>query len=346
MTKKDSFFYFNPQFGFIILCIVSLVLGCAKGESIDNPDFVFGGEMNTPVDPNTPNLGGNSSSNTGGNQNPQTGAMMNPTGNQRPQLMRIGDKIVALGQLLEIQLYATDPDGDPIQYSLRSPLPPEAKFDKTIGLFTWTPLNVDSPRVLLTFEASDGNLKDQETIAIEVVNSEMIMDLPPEVELAGDQSLIVDQMWSYQVVATDPNNQALSYRLTGDIPADFNFDATSGSMSWIPTVDDIGTHSLNISISDGTHTVLLEINLIVNQVNPNQPSNQPPVFVDIPLQTVQVGESVILEIQAQDDGDGSQLIYSTQGMLPTGANFNPMLRQFIWSPRAEHANQSLLLFLR
>ena len=230
MNTQDFTTYFKLRF-WLLLYIVSLVLGCAKGESIDNPDFVFGGQMNTPMNPNMPNTGGMLSPNPGGGQMPQPGAMMNPTGNQRPQLMRIGDKVVALGQLLEIQLSAIDPDGDPIQYSLRSPLPSGAKFDKTLGLFSWIPLNVDSPRVLLTFEASDGNLKDQETIAIEIVNSGSVTDLPPEVELVGDQSLIVGQMWSYQVVATDPNNQPLSYRLTGNVPPNFNFNAMTGAMA-------------------------------------------------------------------------------------------------------------------
>lgn len=66
------------------------------------------------------------------------GAGGNPD-NQRPILRRIGDKRARVGEQLEVQLEAGDPDNDPLSFNVRSALPEGAKFEKEIGLFTWRP---------------------------------------------------------------------------------------------------------------------------------------------------------------------------------------------------------------
>ena len=51
-------------------------------------------------------------------------------GSGRPTLMRIGDKVAVVGELLSIQLVASDPENDVLSFSLRSALPEGAKFEK------------------------------------------------------------------------------------------------------------------------------------------------------------------------------------------------------------------------
>lgn len=149
--------------------------------------------------------------------------------NGAPNLNRIGDKIVAVAQEFRIQLSATDPQNDPLNFSLNSILPAGANFDKTNALFTWTPISSQvGMRFALTFEVSDGTLKDQETISVQIVESGMVMNLPPQVDFISDQFLNIDQPWQYQVQASDPNNDMLAYTIMGRLPPGFYFDYIFG----------------------------------------------------------------------------------------------------------------------
>jgi uncharacterized repeat protein (TIGR01451 family) len=80
-----------------------------------------------------------------------------PPANQAPVLQAIPDKSIPEGQLLRIQLVASDPDGDSLTYSVSS-LPAGAQFDTKAGTFTWIPTFQQSGTYNLTFSASDGSL--------------------------------------------------------------------------------------------------------------------------------------------------------------------------------------------
>jgi hypothetical protein len=81
--------------------------------------------------------------------------------NQPPVITYIGDQEVAEGQLLQFQVTAHDPDGDPITLSAQN-LPPNATFPQAqgdslvTGQFTFQPNFAQGPDTLLvTFSATD-----------------------------------------------------------------------------------------------------------------------------------------------------------------------------------------------
>lgn len=89
--------------------------------------------------------------------------------NQPPQLDAIGAKAVDLGGVLNINLNASDPNGDPLSFTITPlPLPTGAQLDGSSGLFTYRPAADQSGSVTLTFIVSDGILSDQETVTITV----------------------------------------------------------------------------------------------------------------------------------------------------------------------------------
>ena len=198
----------------------------------------------------------------------------------RPSLMRIGDKVAVVGELLSIQLSASDPQNDILSFSLRSALPDGAKFEKEIGLFTWTPKPDQVSRsFLLTFEVSDGMLKDQETIAVRVSAAGSQESFPPSIDPISDQLLTVGQPWTYQLVGEDPNGQPLVYRLDGPIPLGLTFDATTGVAQWTPMPADVGRFDLRAGVSDGEAEATTPMRLIVRDANDQNSTNTPPVFV-------------------------------------------------------------------
>jgi len=89
--------------------------------------------------------------------------------NQAPQLDAIGPRTVPLGTTLNLQLSATDPNGEPLHYlATPLPLPANASLQGHTGLFTFTPDETQVGDIDLSFVVSDGELSDTEAVAITV----------------------------------------------------------------------------------------------------------------------------------------------------------------------------------
>jgi Bacterial Ig domain/Right handed beta helix region len=75
--------------------------------------------------------------------------------NQRPVLSAIGDRTVKVGSTLQFTISASDPDDDPLIYSV-VPLPANAAFDPGTRVFTFTPVASQVGSFSLTVAVSDG----------------------------------------------------------------------------------------------------------------------------------------------------------------------------------------------
>jgi len=84
----------------------------------------------------------------------------------------IGNKSIDENTLLTFTVNATDPEGDPITYSVQN-LPNGATFENQT--FTWTPAASDVGNHEVTFIASDGSLSDSEKIVITVKEKEELI---------------------------------------------------------------------------------------------------------------------------------------------------------------------------
>ena len=260
-------------------------------------------------------------------------------GNRRPELKRIGDREFPVGQQSEIQLEASDPNGDLLFFNLRSSLPDGAKFAKETGNFTWTP----EPRqqgtvVLTTFEVSDGALKDQETVQILVVGQAEASNKPPEFEEIGDKAVIAGQPFTLTVVATDPNGDPLTYSMRGDELSEASLDPESGVFTWTPARDLVG-QSLHVTFvaSDGEAEAEAVATFVVRDETV-EAGNMPPIITPIDDFETQVGQQVIIEVQAQDD-QPEALQYSVR-MGPEGHQFDTANAVFTWTPTAVDADRT------
>jgi hypothetical protein len=263
-----------------------------------------------------------------------------PGGNRRPRLERIGPKEIEAGNLLEIQLRATDEDGDTLFFNTRSDLPPGAKFLKEIGKFSWQPApDQVGTNALVTFEVTDGLLSDQETVRITVVGQGQGGNRPPEFEAIGDQLLEAGREFTFQVVATDANGDPITYSMRGDIPADASLDQMSGTFRWTPPVAAAGTSVvITFVASDGEFEATLPITLVVRDPNAAG-GNRPPVIRPVDNQTVRVGATATLTLMADDENPAS-LMWSVVGATPANAAFDPATAMFTFTPTADQANQA------
>ncbi|KKG15165.1 putative Ig domain-containing protein, partial [Methanosarcina sp. 2.H.T.1A.15] len=84
--------------------------------------------------------------------------------NQAPVINSIPDVTVEAGKSLTFTVSASDADGDSLAYSA-SGIPTGATFDSKSGVFSWTPAAGQEGTYSVTFEVSDGKLKDSATVA-------------------------------------------------------------------------------------------------------------------------------------------------------------------------------------
>ena len=324
-TQRDPF-RLSLFSKYLSVCLCLLLVACVEtvesGTNVINPGITEPGGTEVPG-------GMNGGESTGGRAMPSSG---------RPVLMRIGDKVAIVGELLSIQLMASDPENDVVSFSLRSALPDGAKFEKDRGLFTWTPTQDQIGSVLLTFEVSDGTLKDQETIAVTVSAAGSQEQFPPEIDPIGSLLINAGEPWSFQLVGEDLNNQALTYRLNGMIPNGLMLNAMSGLITWTPAESQIGQYNLVASVSDGESEDSTPMVIIVQDAGSQSSSNRPPVFDALAPQQVMVGEMLVFEISAMDEMPAN-LMYQAQE-IPDGAEFVQETRRFSWTPRAEQGGIS------
>lgn len=67
--------------------------------------------------------------------------------------------------------------------------------------------------------------------------------------LAGDPPVA----WNYQLAATDPDGDELTYAIVSG-PADMFLDPNTDVLTWYVTSEDIGMHDVELSVSDGVNT--------------------------------------------------------------------------------------------
>jgi len=115
-----------------------------------------------------------------------------------------------------------------------------------------------------------------------------------------------DQLYSYQVGASDPNGDTLTYSSIVK-PEGMDINSENGLITWTPTNDQVGIHHIIVEISDGKQSVTQSFEIEVFNVN-----NSPQIFSYSPGSLnvgVNEGDSIKFEVQAQDIDLNTTLSY-------------------------------------
>lgn len=258
--------------------------------------------------------------------------------NRPPVLFKIGDKVVAVGHALTIQMEASDPDGDALSYSIYGDVPREAQFLKDLGKFVWTPAAEDAGKnIYLTFlvtETTNPEQRDRETI--EVAVTAKAEQHAPVFQKLGDQSVTVGQPYAGQLVATDPDGDTLTFSAAGAVPAGFSLDGASGAIAWTAPAGSEGqSHQVDFVVSDGALIDQLAVSFVVA----GGAGNQAPVFAPQADLEGPAGQKLSFVIKATD-ADSDALTYASEGSLPTGASFDAGAHRFDWTPTEAQAGKA------
>ncbi|MBA2115003.1 putative Ig domain-containing protein [Bremerella alba] len=220
---------------------------------------------------------------------------------------------VRLNKGYSYQVDAYDPDGDSLSYELTS-APAGMQIDEN-GRVTWSPQVLGSFDVEITVSDGHGNSAIQSyTIAVQ---SPVAANLAPKFTSSPTGPAVRDKAYVYQVAASDPEGQAITYALdAASIALGMSIDSQTGLLTWTPATSD-KVH-IEITASDGQLATKQSFDLAVVD-------NTLPTITSTPVRTVDVGTAYTYSIVASDANAGDEVTISLLdvGALPAGLTFTP-----------------------
>ncbi len=182
----------------------------------------------------------------------------------------------------------------PLVYNI-SPLD-GASINPSTGEFIYTAPAGSAGSYDITITVTDANtLTDSVTIHI-TVTSVPIPNQPPVLSTIGNKTKNVGELLTFSINAIDPDGNPLTYSASG-LPANATFTGTT--FTWTPALNQVGTHTVTFTVSDGSLSDSETITITVTSViNPNLP----PVLDPIGNQTASQGQLLTFTVSAFRSG--------------------------------------------
>ena len=217
---------------------------------------------------------------------------------------------------------ATDPDGDTLTFSLTQ-APAGMVINSNSGLIVWVPSNAQAlaGSASVTVKAEDGRggaATQSFTISITNVNDNPVITSSPIT------SATQDVLYQYDVEATDPDGDALTYSLQ-TAPSGMSINSNNGLIQWTPTNAQIGAHGVTVRVIDnkgGSATQSFTLTV--------QNQNDAPQITSTPITSATQGVLYQYDVNAVD-ADGDTLAFSLT-QAPAGMSINSNSGLVAWVP--------------
>ncbi|MEL4897465.1 putative Ig domain-containing protein [Crocosphaera sp. Alani8] len=246
--------------------------------------------------------------------------------NTPPLISSIPSTKAGIDQVYTYQAIAADAEADQLFFSLGI-RPDGMTIDENTGEIRWTPQTgqVGSYQVEVIVRDTQGAISNQTyTLVVESQRINQAPTISSKAVLRGG----LQQGYTYQVTANDPDGEALTYQLLSH-PQGMTIDENTGLVQWQPQSDQLGQFDIAVAAidSDGAGTVqAFSISI--------QPQNQPPVITSTTPPTVTTPQTVYRYDLHVRELDGEKLTYSlVQG--PSGMTIDELGR-VRWTPNAEN----------
>ncbi|MDF1545838.1 MAG: Ig-like domain-containing protein, partial [bacterium] len=234
--------------------------------------------------------------------------------NRPPVLADPGPQSGDEGAQIAFTMTGSDPDGDPLGFSiLTTDLPAGYSFtDNGDGTadFDWTPGFDDAGGYTATVELSDGEDTDEGLVFITVLE----VNRSPVLAAIGDKNVTAGELLSFTTSATDPDGDAVSMGMDVIPPgASYvdNGDGT-GDFNWTPDLGNVGPWTMYFIATDGdlSDSEFVTITVLA--------PNTPPSIAPISDYEITECDTLFVPVSASDpDGDPLML-----WMAPLASNMN------------------------
>jgi uncharacterized repeat protein (TIGR02543 family) len=172
---------------------------------------------------------------------------------------------------LQTTVTAIDPNNQPLTYSLIRPTTPTGMtINATTGSITWATTIADTGAKHIIVQASNGRQSD----TLEWNLTVLFHNTAPVLANPGIQTVNEGQTLSLTLIATDPNNDPLTFLFGPQFPSTATLD--SNHFSWTPGYSDSGRRTVTIIARERTRVPALSDTetfiIIVTNVNPQTPA--------------------------------------------------------------------------
>jgi len=245
--------------------------------------------------------------------------------------------VVKENETLNIELNATDPDGDEVDF-IAVNLPDTASFSK--GVFEWKPDfdtvakdNTFKNKVLTKlhlynyFRKKEGKFNivfvakgKEESTKKDVKIIVKDVNRPPVLKELKDIIVTEGEKIELEPEAIDPDNDVLTFSYSGFMNSD----------SYKTNYDDAGNYTVTVKVTDGKETVSQDVKVVVKN------ENRAPEFKKIKDKVVYENQTIKFELKAEDK-DNDKITYSAEQM-PDGANLSDNV--FTYTPDFDVTNSS------
>ncbi len=176
----------------------------------------------------------------GGNNSPKPPPVVN-----HPPVITSTPIITATAEeLYEDIVTAIDADNDTLIYSLLN-YPAGMTIDSATGKISWIPAISQAGIHSIKVKVSDGKTFVTVEYNLTVI---VVPNTAPQITSVPIRGAIVSHAYPYVVIATDAQNDTLTYGLL-QFPAGMTINSASGQITWTPGA--VGNYSVEISVTDG-----------------------------------------------------------------------------------------------
>lgn len=219
--------------------------------------------------------------------------------NDAPEITSAAVVTGTQGQVYNYDVEATDKDNtDTLTYSLDT-APAGMTINATSGLIQWTPANNQSGVNNVVVRVTDnGGLFATQSFSVNVAT----INQAPSIISSAPANVTENQLYSYDVNATDPDTgDTLTYSL--DIaPAGVTIDASSGLIQWTPNSTQIGANIVTVRVQDvGGLSDTQSFSVTVSATPVLGDFIRPSVTISANPATANVNDPVTITINASDD---------------------------------------------
>jgi VCBS repeat-containing protein len=213
-------------------------------------------------------------------------------------------------------LTATDADGDDLTWSV-SIEPSNGIATVEGGAVSYTPAANFNGEDSFEVRVADESAADTITVTVVVAAA----NDAPVITSVAVTAATEDELYRYQVTASDVDNDALTFTLTS-APEGMTMSA-AGLIEWTPA-NGVSSGAVTVSVSDDVDTVTQSFEVTVRA------TNDAPVFVSSPVTTAREDETYTYDVNATD-ADGNELSYSLLS-APEGMTIDPASGVITWTP--------------
>jgi hypothetical protein len=206
-----------------------------------------------------------------------------------------------------------------------------------------SPLDLSTESVTVQVEDGRGGLA-QQTFELQIVTDGNGQPLPnqfPEILSTPRQQIQLGKTYFYQIEASDPDNDPLTYRLI-DPPSGLELD-DQGQISWTPGSGDLGVHRISLEVDDGRGGIIGQT-FDLNVVSTPSP-NQAPIITSTPDSfSATIGETYRYDLAGIDpDGDPIYWLLPDPEQLPPGMVIDPTSGELVWTPSVDQIGDHSVL---